>query len=88
MANSKVSFVFGALSDDFSTQLKKQGYELKNKEKWNKAVFSTVYLHIHDILTDSRYDECLKRIIEKSKVDWFESEDNNDKFRKIQKYER
>nr|DAG75322.1 MAG TPA: hypothetical protein [Caudoviricetes sp.] len=74
MANSKVSFVFGALSDDFSTQLKKQGYELKNKEKWNKAVFSTVYLHIHDILTDSRYDECLKRIIEKSKVDWFESE--------------
>ncbi len=88
MTNSKASFVFGALSDDFSTQLKKQGYELKNKEKWNKAVFSTVYLHIHDILTDSRYDECLKRIIEKSKVDWLESEDNNDKFRKIQKYER
>lgn len=74
MANSKVSFVFGALSDEFSTQLKKQGYELRNKKTWNKAVFSTVYLHIHDILTDSRYDECLKRIIEKSKVDWFESE--------------
>lgn len=74
MANSKVSFVFGALSDDFSTQLKKQGYELRNKQTWNKAVFSTVYLHIHDILTDSRYDEWLKRIIEKSKVDWLESE--------------
>ena len=74
MANSKVSFVFGALSDEFSTQLKKQGYELRNKQIWNKAVFSTVYLHIHDILTDSRYDECLKRIIEKSKVDWLESE--------------
>lgn len=74
MANSKVSFVFGALNDEFSTQLKKQGYELRNKQKWNKAVFSTVYLHIHDILTDSRYDECLKRIIEKSKVDWLESE--------------
>lgn len=74
MTNSKVSFVFGALSDDFSTQLKKQGYELRNKQTWNKAVFSTVYLHIHDILTDSRYDECLKRIIEKSKVDWLESE--------------
>lgn len=74
MANSKVSFVFGALSDDFSTQLKKQGYELRNKQTWNKAVFSTVYLHIHDILTDSGYDKCLKRIIEKSKVDWLESE--------------
>lgn len=74
MAESKVYFSFGALSDDFSTQLKKQGYELRNKQTWNKAVFSTVYLHIHDILTDSRYDECLKRIIEKSKVDWLESE--------------
>lgn len=74
MTNSKVSFVFGALSDEFSTQLKKQGYELRNKQTWNKAVLSTVYLHIHDILTDSRYDECLKRIIEKSKVDWLESE--------------
>lgn len=74
MAEGKVYFSFGALSDDFSTQLKKQGYELRNKQTWNKAVFSTVYLHIHDILTDSRYDECLRRIIEKSKVDWFESE--------------
>lgn len=71
---NKVFFSFGALSDDFSSQLKQQGYELKNKEKWDKAVFSTVYLHIHDILTDSRYDECLNRIIKKSKVDWLEGE--------------
>lgn len=74
MKKSEVYFSFGALSDDFSTQLEKQGYQLKNKKTWDKAVFSTVYLHIHDILTDSRYDECLKRIIEKSKVDWFKSE--------------
>lgn len=71
---NKVFFSFGALSDDFSSQLKQQGYELKNKEKWDKAVFSTVYLHIHDILTDSRYDECLSRIVKKSKVDWLNSE--------------
>ena len=71
---NKVFFSFGALSDDFSAQLKQQGYELKNKEKWDKAVFSTVYLHIHDILIDSRYDECLNRIIKKSKVDWLNSE--------------
>ena len=73
MTERKVSFSFGALSDDFSTQLKQQGYELKNKEKWDKAVFSIVYLYIHDILTASRYDECLKRIIKKSKVDWLQS---------------
>lgn len=71
---NKVFFSFGALSDDFSAQLKQQGYELKNEKKWDKAVFSTVYLHIHDILTDSRYDECLNRIIKKSKVDWLKSE--------------
>ena len=71
---NKVFFSFGALSDDFSAQLKQQGYELKNKEKWDKAVFSAVYLHIHDILIDSRYDECLNRIIKKSKVDWIKSE--------------
>ncbi len=74
MTKSKVYFSFGALSDDFSAQLKQQGYELKNKETWDKAVFSVVYLHIHDILTDSRYDECLNRIIKKSKVDWIKSE--------------
>lgn len=74
-------FSFGALSDDFSAQLKQQGYELKNKEKWDKAVFSTVYLHIHDILTDSRYDECLNRIIKKSKVDWrSEAEDEENEY--------
>ena len=73
MTESKVYFSFGALSEDFSAQLKRQGYELKNKEKWDKAVFSTVYLHINDVLTDSRYDECLNRIIKKSKVDWLKS---------------
>ena len=74
MEENYVFFSFGALSDDFSVQLKCQGYELKNKEKWDKAVFSTVYLHIHDILTDSRYVECLNRIVKKSKVDWIKSE--------------
>ena len=74
MEENRAFFSFGALSDDFSVQLKQQGYELKNKEKWDKAVFSVVYLYIHDILTESRYDECLNRIIKKSKVDWIKSE--------------
>ena len=74
MEENRVFFSFGALSDDFSVQLKQQGYELKHKEKWDKAVFSVMYLHMHDILTESRYDECLNRIIKKSKVDWIKSE--------------
>ena len=74
MEENRAFFSFGALNDDFSVQLKQQGYELKNKEKWDKAVFSVMYLHMHDILTESRYDECLNRIIKKSKVDWIKSE--------------
>ena len=70
MEENRVFFSFGALSDAFSVQLKRQGYELKNKEKWDKAVLSVIYLYIHNILTESRYDECLNRIIKKSKVDW------------------
>lgn len=69
-----LSFSFGAMCPKFSEQLKEQGYELKNKETWNKTVFSVVYLHIHGILTDSRYEECLNRIIKKSKVDWIKNE--------------
>lgn len=69
-----LSFLFGALYPKFSEQLKDQGYDLKNKETWDNLVFSVVYLHIHDILTDSRYDECLNRIMKKSKVDWIKSE--------------
>ena len=78
MEENRVFFSFGALSEDFSVQLKQQGYELKNKEKWDKAVFSVMYLHMHDILTESRYDECLNRIIKKSKVDWIKSEVKED----------
>ena len=67
MEENRVFFSFGALSDDFSVQLKQQGYELKNKEKWDKAVFSVIYLYIHDILTESRYDEMLKSNYKKIK---------------------
>lgn len=69
-----LSFLFGVLYPKFSEQLKDQGYDLKNKETWDNLVFSVVYLHIHDILTDSRYDDCLNRIMKKSKVDWIKSE--------------
>ena len=78
MEENCVCFLFGALSEDFSVQLKQQGYELKNKEKWDKVVFSVIYLHIHDILTESRYNECLNRIIKKSKIDWIKSEEKEE----------
>lgn len=62
-------FSFGVLSDKLSEQYKRQGYELKNAEKWDELVHSTVMLHIHGILTDSRYDECLERILKRCKDD-------------------
>ncbi len=62
-------FEFGALSPKFSEQCKEQGYELKNAEKWDELVDCTVKLYIHNILTKSRYDECLDRILKKYKDD-------------------
>lgn len=68
-------FSFGVLSDKLSEQYKRQGYELKNAEKWDELVHSTVMLHIHGILTDSRYDECRKKILKKYKDNCVESID-------------
>lgn len=68
-------FSFGALSDKLSEQYKRQGYELKNAEKWDELVHSTVMLHIHGILTDTEYDECRKKILKKYKDNCAESID-------------
>lgn len=62
-------FSFGALSDKFSEQCERQGYRLKNAEKWDKLVHCIIMLHIHNILTESRYDECLQRILKFYKDD-------------------
>lgn len=65
-------FSFGALSDKFSEQCRKQGYELKNADKWDNLVHCAVMLHIHNILTDSRYNECLDRILKGYEKDLIE----------------
>lgn len=31
----------------------------------------TIMLHVHNVLTDSRYDECLKRIVKMSMKELF-----------------
>lgn len=62
-------FSFGALSDKFSEQCEHQGYRLKNAEKWDELVHCTVMLYIHNILTESRYNECLDRILKFYKDD-------------------
>lgn len=69
MVKNELYFAFGALSPKFSEQCKKQGYELKNAEKWDKLVDCTVTLYVHNILTPCRYSECLDRIIKKYKKD-------------------
>ena len=65
-------FSFGALSDKFSEQCKRQGYKLNNADKWDNLVHCTIMLYIHNILTDSRYDECLNRILKMYKKDLVE----------------
>ena len=63
---------FGALADKFSEQCEKQGYKLNNADKWDKLVHCIIMLHIHNVLTDSRYDECLNRILKMYKKDLVE----------------
>ena len=65
-------FSFGALSDKFSVQCEEQGYKLNNADKWDKLVHCTIMLHIHNVLTDSRYDECFNRILKMYKKDLVE----------------
>ncbi len=62
-------FRFGVLSPKFSKQCKEQGFELKNAEQWDRLVDCAVELYIYNILTESRYDECLDRILKKYKDD-------------------
>lgn len=60
-------FCFGAMDDKYNVQCKQNGCTLKNSEKWDKIVDCIIMLYIHDILTDSRYNECLNRILKFSK---------------------
>lgn len=66
---SDLYFRFGALSEKFSKQCENQGYKLKNAKTYDKLVDCAVMLHIHNILTDSRYDECLGRITQNANKD-------------------
>lgn len=66
---NEMYFSFGALEDKFSKQCEKQGYKLNNADKWDKLVHCTIMLRIHNVLTDSRYGECLNRILKMYKKD-------------------
>ena len=69
---SEMYFSFGALADKLSVQCEEQGYKLNNADKWDKLVHCTIMLYIHNVLTDSRYDECLNRILKMYKKDLVE----------------
>ncbi len=68
MSSTKI-FRFGVLNDKYSVQCKQNGYTLKNAEKWDKIVDCIIMLYIHNILTESRYDEYLDRLLKFSKED-------------------
>lgn len=67
-------FNFGALNDSFSKQCENQGIKLQNVEKWDKILHCTYMLHIHGILTDGGYKQCLDRIVKFAKSDMSEVE--------------
>ena len=69
---NKMYFSFGALAAKFSEQCEKQGYKLNNADKWDELVHCIIMLYIHNVLTDSRYDECLNRILKMYKKDLVE----------------
>lgn len=60
-------FCFGPLSEPLHIQYQKQGYNLKNRNKWKKIVDSTVMLYVQGIITDSTYEKALDKIIKLSK---------------------
>ena len=64
-----VCFSFGNGSPPYSAQCKRQGIELLNADKWDDLVNKTLNLYVNGILTESRYDECLNRILKQSMVD-------------------
>ena len=66
---SEMYFSFCTLADKFSVQCEEQGYKLNNADKWDELVHCTIMLYIHNVLTDSRYDECLNRILKMYKKD-------------------
>ena len=68
-------FCLGAISDKDGVQCKQNGYILKKAEKWDKIVDCIVMLYIHNILTDSRYNECLDRVLKFSKKDITKDDD-------------
>ena len=75
---NEMYFSFGALEDKFSEQCEEQGYKLNNADKWDKLVHCIIMLHIHNVLTDSRYDECLNRILKMYKKDLVEIRSNEE----------
>ena len=61
-----VGFHHGALCDSYEKQANEQGLTLgKDKELLEKLGFCVVMCHIHGLLTESRYDEALKRLQKK-----------------------
>ena len=67
MSSVKI-FSFVAMNDKYSVQCKQNGYT-QNAEKGDRIVDCIIMLYIHDILTDSRYNECLDRVLKFFKAD-------------------
>ena len=43
-------------------QIEKQGLKLKDIEHYEQEKFCIIYLYLHNILTESEKDKCIKRL--------------------------
>lgn len=61
-----IGFYHGALCDTYEKQANDQGFTLGDEAKHlQDCGHHVVYLHIHNILTDSQYDKALQRLQKK-----------------------
>lgn len=67
---SEEIYSFGALSDKFSEQCESYGHILKHPNLYDRMIDNLIFLHIQNVLTDSRYDECLQRVMKMAKKDF------------------
>ena len=58
----EIGFHHGALCDDYEKQANEQGFTLGDKREFIQNMsFGLIASHIHGILTDSEYDNALRR---------------------------
>ena len=63
--DNRILWDIGALAMPLAEQAAGHGYTLRNAGLHQKKIDSLVFLHIHDVLTDSQYEKAIVRVFSK-----------------------